>query len=159
VQHSWRKLSKPIPRNGLAENVVRDDVNGRMRRDPDDPSKPLLRVGFHMPSKTPGVLIKFGRCVLTNDVVLGKGWSKINQCYFDLHPVTQEVLLHDVSTRQNTQLRDKDGTEQIRKRPRQCVVLQDREWILQIGRAEFLLKPRKAQDPEAFVKEKLSFIH
>jgi hypothetical protein len=111
-----------------------------------------------MPSKTPGVILKFGRCVLTNDVILGKGWSKMDQCYFDLHPVTQEVLLHDVSTRQNTQLWDKDGTAQIRKNPRQCVVLLDREWILQMGCAKFLLKPRKAQDPEAFAKERLSFI-
>jgi hypothetical protein len=130
-----------------------------MRRDPDDPSKRLLRVGFHLRSKTPGVLIKFGRCVLTNDVILGKGWSKIDQCYLDMHPVTQEVLLHDVSTRQNTQLWDKYGAEQIRKSPRQCVVLLDREWYLQIGRAKFLLKPRKAQDPEVFAKERLSFIH
>jgi hypothetical protein len=130
-----------------------------MRRDPDDPSKRLLRFGFHLPSKIPGYLAKFGRCALTNDVILRNGWSKIDQCYFDLHPSTEEVLLHDVSTRGNTQLRDKDMTEQIGKSPLQCVVLLDREWIFQIGRAEFLLKPRKAQDSDAFTKERLSFIH
>ncbi len=80
-------------------DIVGNDVNGRNRRDPDDPSKRFLRFGFHLPSKIPGYLAKFGRCVLTNDVILGKGWSKMDQCYFDLHPVTGEVLLHDVSTR------------------------------------------------------------
>jgi hypothetical protein len=112
-----------------------------------------------MPSKTPKVLIKFGWCVLTNDVILGKGWSKINQCYLNMYLVTQEVLFHNVSTRQNTQLRDKDRIEQIRKSPRQYVVLLDRLWILQIGCAEFLLKPRKPQDPKAFAKERLLFIN
>jgi hypothetical protein len=75
-----------------------------------------------------------------------------------MHPVTQEVLLHDVSTRQNTQLYDINGTAQIRKSPRQCVVLLDQTWTLQMGYAQFLLKPQKAQDPEAFAKERLSFI-
>jgi hypothetical protein len=130
-----------------------------MRRDPDDPSKRFLRIGFHPPSKTPGYLVKFGRCVSTNDVILRNGWSKIDQCYFDFHLATGELLLHDVSTRENTQLWGKDRTGQIRKSPRQCVVLLDREWNFQIGRAKFLLKPRKAQDPEALTKERLSFIH
>jgi hypothetical protein len=131
-----------------------------MRWDPDDPSKRFLRFGFHLPSKIPGYLAKFGRCVLTNDVILGKGWSRMDQCYFDLHPVTGEVLLHDVSTRENTHLQDiHDKTEQIRKSPRQCVVLLDREWIFAIGHAYFILMPRRAQDPEALTKERLSFIH
>jgi hypothetical protein len=129
-----------------------------MRRDPDDPSKRFLRIGFDPPSKTPGYLVKFGRCALTNDVILGKGWSKIDQCYFDFHPTTGELLLHDISARGNTRLWDLDMTQQIRKNPRQCVVLLDREWIFQIGRAEFDLKPREAQDLEAFTEERLSFI-
>ncbi|CZR60102.1 uncharacterized protein PAC_09997 [Phialocephala subalpina] len=49
-------------------------------------------------------------------------------------------------------------TEQIRKRPRQCVVLLDREWIFRTGRAEFRLKPRETQDLEAFTEERLSFV-
>jgi hypothetical protein len=130
-----------------------------MRQDPDDPSKRFLRIGFHPPSKTPGYLVKFGRCVSTNDVILRNGWSKIDQCYFDFHPVTGELLLHDVSKRGNTRLQDKHMTEQIRKSPRQCVVLLDRKWDFQIGRAEFHLKPREAQDPEAFTEERLSFVH
>jgi hypothetical protein len=131
-----------------------------MRWEPDDPSKRFLRFGSQLRSKTPGYLAKFGRCVFTSDVVLGKGWSKNDQCYFDVHPVTGEVLLHDVSTRENTHLRDiYDQTEQIRKRPRKCVVLLDREWIFVIGRADFILKPRRAQDPETLTRERLSFIH
>ena len=38
-------------------------------------------------------------------------------------------------------------------------MLLDREWNFQISRAEFQLKPRKAQDPEAFTEERLSFVH
>jgi hypothetical protein len=117
-----------------------------------------LRVGFHIPSKIPGVLVKFGRCDLTNDIILGKKWSKFDQYYFDIHPVTKEVLLHDVSIRQNTQLYNINGTAQIRKSPRQCVVLLDQTWTLKMGCAQFLLKPQKAQDPEVFAKERLSFI-
>lgn len=130
-----------------------------MKRDPDDPSKQFLRIGFHPPSKTPGFLAKFGRCVWTSDVVLGNGWSKIDQCYFDFHPETGELLLHDASTRKNTQLMGtEDKAVQIRKYPRQCVVLLDREWIFKMGRAEFHLKPRVTQDPEAFTEERLSFV-
>ncbi|KAE8440658.1 hypothetical protein EG329_006837 [Mollisiaceae sp. DMI_Dod_QoI] len=47
---------------------------------------------------------------------------------------------------------------QIRKCPRQCVVLLNRDWIFQIGRADFHLKPRVTQDPEAFTEERLAFV-
>jgi hypothetical protein len=128
-----------------------------MEQDPDDPSKRALIVSFDRPSKIPGYLVRFGRNVDTNDIILPKGWSRTDQCYLDVHPTTEEVLLHDISSRGNTSLRDLDGTEQIRKIPRQCVVLLGRDSILRIGRAEFLLKPRKAQD-QVLAEKRRSFL-
>ncbi|CZR66030.1 uncharacterized protein PAC_15930 [Phialocephala subalpina] len=146
-----------IPRDENTLKIARDELNSRrVKRDPD--GNQFLRIGFRPRSKQPGLLVKFGRIFETNDIILRSGWSRQDQCSFDLNRETGELLLHDLSTRQNTQLIDfKTGAVQIRKYPRQCVVLLDREWILVMGYAEFHLKPRKAQDPEAFAEERLSF--
>lgn len=148
-----------IPISDVARDIVRDPFNsGRMRQDPGDPSIRFLRIGMHPSSKTPGFLVKIGRNS-SNDIILRRGWSRIDQCYFDIHPDSGELLLHDVSSRGNTRLRDENGADQIRKSPRQCVVLLNREWKFQIGNAVFALKPRTTQDPKAFTKERLSFTH
>jgi superfamily II DNA/RNA helicase len=117
-----------------------------MEQDPDDPSKRALIVSFDLPSKIPGYLVRIGRNVHTNDIILPDGWSRNDQACLDVHPTTEEILLHDISSRGNTSLCDLDGTEQIHKIPRQCVVLLDRVYIFRMGRAEFILKSRKAQD-------------
>jgi hypothetical protein len=132
-------------------------------QDPDDPSKQALRVTYDLPlrKQTKGVLLSIGRHS-GNDILLPKGWSKQNRCYFDLQPRTNEVLLHDTSRRNNTSLRYDDGIEQIQnKTPRQCVVLLDRESIFRIGGregAEFLLKTWKVQNPEVYAQKRQSFL-
>ena len=71
-----------------ADDVVCGKTNGRTRVDPNNPSKRFLRVGTDQPSNFPGNLLRFGRNPLSNDVILGEGWSKDDQCYFDYHPTT-----------------------------------------------------------------------
>ncbi|KAE8440657.1 hypothetical protein EG329_006836 [Mollisiaceae sp. DMI_Dod_QoI] len=74
-----RNVFDLVPTNEAAQEIVRDPANfWGMKRDPDDPSKQFLRIGFHPPSKTPGFLVKFDRYASTSDVVLGIGWSKID---------------------------------------------------------------------------------
>ena len=104
----------------------------------------------------------------TNDVIL-RDFPNTDQCYFDFHPTTGELLLHDISKNDDTQLykisndkdKDKKGAKQIYKSPRQCVVLLDSEWIFQIGKATFRLKPRRVpteQDKAAFTADRLAFV-
>jgi hypothetical protein len=147
-----------FPAPGVATEIVRNNHSSeQFRQNPNDPSKIALTVRFHVPSKVPGYLTKFGRQVSTNDVILPKEFSRTDQLYFDLHPETKEVLLHDISKHQDTQLYDINGVPQMVKIPRQCVVLLDRDWILRIREAIFLLRPRRAQDREAFERARQSF--
>lgn len=147
-----------VPTTGRSFEIVQDGVNDLLRRNnPRDPHTPFLRIGLNQPSKTPGCLAKFGRAS-TNDVILGGGgWSKHDQCYFDFHPTTGELLLHDLSPRGNTRLYDHNDNDQMWKTPRQCVVLLDRTWDFSIGNARFRLIPQATHDSKVFREEGLSF--
>ena len=150
------------PKDDFAEEIVDDPANRERRRvAPNDPSKRFLRIGLEKQSKVPPYLVKFGRMRYTNDVILGKRWSKNDQCYFDFNQKTGELLLHDISKDGNSNLYDKDMPQQIWKSPRKCVVLLTREWFFEIGCARFRLIPRRAesdQDKAAFADEKLAFV-
>ncbi|KAK3371644.1 kinase-like protein, partial [Lasiosphaeria ovina] len=132
-----------------------------------------LRIGLDQPVKTPPYLVTFGRRD-HNDVILGPYFSRNDQCYFDFNKETGELLLHDTSVKNDTQLyhvitnkttKESQRTGQIWKSPRQCVVVltpdPNREVILKIGTAEFdLIAPRtQGQDGESLTKQKLAFAH
>ncbi|KAL8941495.1 MAG: hypothetical protein Q9211_001800 [Gyalolechia sp. 1 TL-2023] len=152
-----------FPDSDAAVEIVKDDANRERRRvDPDNVSRLFLRIGFDPPSKVPGRLATFGRIPFANDVILNQTWSKSDQCYFNIHPTTGELLLHDVSKRGNTRLHHgKDGIpDQIWKSPRQCVVRLNRNWIFEMGCAIFILVPRETprdQEKTVFLEEKLAF--
>jgi len=150
-----------IPQDFDADEVVRYEANRNRRRyDPNNSSKQFLRIGFDQPSKVPGQLVRFGRIPEINDVILGEHWSIADQCYFDFHRTTGELLLHDVSSRSNTVLWDEGIPDQIGKSPRIGVVSLTREWYFSIGCATFRLIPRITQcqqDVEAFTEEKMAF--
>ncbi|KAK2739613.1 hypothetical protein FQN55_009349 [Onygenales sp. PD_40] len=146
------------PLDDFAKEIVQDPANRQRRRaDPRDRSGHALRIGLEQPSKTPSYLVKFGRAS-SNDVILGKRWSRNDQCYFDFNPRSGELLLHDISKRANTSLYQEADHPQIWKIPRQCVVLLDQEWTFEIGCARFLLIPRAKKDAAVFSEEKLAFV-
>ncbi|OAA37863.1 protein kinase-like protein [Metarhizium rileyi] len=127
-----------------------------------------LRIGLDQQPKNPPYLVKFGRGH-QNDVVLNNYFSRNDQCYFDFNKATGELLLHDISERNDTDLCaidihiDEHGQErrfvgrpQIWKSPRKCVVLLshdgnhdgpavERQWILPMRRANFCLVAPKWQ--------------
>lgn len=155
----------PQPGNDLPAEIVEDNANRNRRYiDSNNVSNRYLRIGLNQAVKIPGRLVTFGRLPFTNDVILrSERFSKTDQCYFDFHPTTGELLLHDISKDDDTQLYtiDGDSTEQIWRSPRQCVVLLNREYIFEIGNAEFRLIPRWApskEDEAAFAAERLDFI-
>jgi hypothetical protein len=149
-----------------AGNIVQYYLNKeRIMQDPGDASKQVFTVTYDLPSRRrrQRVLLGIGRKSDRNDMILPKEeWSNQDRCFLELHPRTNEVLLHDTSKRKNTSLRYNDGIEQLpNKEPRQCVVLQDRPSILRIGGkdgAEFDLKPWKVQNPELHAQKRQSFL-
>jgi hypothetical protein len=175
------------PMNKYATEIVRDPANGNRRcLDPDNPTKSFLRIGLDQQPKTPPHLARFGRREC-NDVILNIRFSRNDQCYFDFNKETGELLLHDISEKGDTELydidetkKDKKGRAQIWKTPRQCVVVlardsyrnpidnpddnpddnPERQWILKIRNAEFLLRPRRTQsdrDEVACAEERQAF--
>ncbi|KAK2810289.1 hypothetical protein FQN50_003020 [Emmonsiellopsis sp. PD_5] len=146
------------PLNDFAKEIVQDPANRQRRRvDPSNPSGHALRIGLEQPSKTPPYLVKFGRAN-SNDVILGKRWSKNDQCYFDFNPRSGELLLHDISTRANTSLYQRENEPLIWRSPRQCAVLPKHPWIFQMGCAKFQMIQPYRQDAAAFSEEKLAFV-
>ena len=114
---------------------------------------PFLRIGLDQQLKTPPYLARFGRREF-NDITLNNRFSRNDQCYFNFNEDTGELLLHDISEKNDTQLYDIDekgrpGHPQIWKTPRQCVVVltpdnkRDREWIFKIRDAMFFLILRR----------------
>jgi hypothetical protein len=103
-------------------------------QDPGDASKQVFTVTYDLPSRRrrQRVLLGISRKSDRNNMILPKEeWSNQDRCFLELHPRTNEVLLHDTSKRKNTSLRYNDGIEQLpNKEPRQYVVLQDRPSIL-----------------------------
>ncbi|ERS98554.1 serine/threonine protein kinase [Sporothrix schenckii ATCC 58251] len=153
------------PLNDEAIAIVRDDANRERRRpDPENGSAQIFRIGTDQVAKIPSRLVTFGRLPFNSDILLrGTAYANTDQCYFDLHPTTGELLLHDTSKNENTELiatvRPYDS--QILRRPRQCVVQLEKEWILEIGGARFWLKPRKADTDEtkaALAAERHAFL-
>ncbi|KAJ9137663.1 Cell division control protein 15 [Pleurostoma richardsiae] len=156
-----------IPENEEALEIVDHEANSSRRRvDPSNVSRRFLRIGLDQPAKIPSRLVTFGRFHFTNDIILHK-FPNTDQCYFDFHPITGELLLHDISKDDDTQLfkigkDNKKAEEQICTSPRRCVVLLDKEWIFEIDKAVFRLIPRRAatdQDNAAFASERLAFVH
>jgi hypothetical protein len=131
-----------VPTDDHANKVVCGKTNGQTRVNLNNPSKQFLRVGTNQPLNFPGNLLQFGQNPL-NDVILGKGWSKDNQCYFNVYPTTQELLLHNISLRSNTELWDKDIPNLLGKIPWICIVPLTHKWNFTIGCANFCLIPSR----------------
>ncbi|KAH8889934.1 kinase-like protein [Thozetella sp. PMI_491] len=174
-----------VPNNKYATAIVQDPANrDRVRRAPHiDSDVPVLRIGLDQQPKSPPYLVRFGRRE-HNDVILNKRFSRNDQCYFDFNKDTGELLLHDISEKNDTELCDiiivtdkygnkteRPGAPQIWKTPRQCVVVlspdpyadpkgpaAERQWIFIMRDAEFRLIPRTHGQGEAtLTKEKLAF--
>ncbi|KAH8746080.1 kinase-like protein [Diaporthe sp. PMI_573] len=164
----------PHNRNKRATEVVRNPTNGNRKCfDTRIAEEPCLRIGLDQQIKAPPYLVTFGRRD-HNDVILGPHFSRNDQCYFDFNKETGELLLHDTSVKNDTQLyhavRDETTKQsrridQIWKFPRQCVVVlapdPNRTIILEIGKAQFHIKPPRAQGQggENLTKQKLAFAH
>jgi hypothetical protein len=109
----------PIDEDGA--RIINDNANrNRLRADPDNVSNRFLRIGFDQPAKIPSRLLIFSRTRSNGDVVLNARFSNTDQCYFDFHPTTGELLLYDISKNDDTQLYtlDKDEIKQMWKSPR-----------------------------------------
>lgn len=75
--------------------------------------------------KSPPYLVRFGQRE-HNDVILNNRFSRNDQCYFDFNKETGELLLHDISENNDTQLYDpaeEHPRPQISKTRRQCVMV------------------------------------
>lgn len=163
------------PENELAAAIVFLSQNdGRRCLHPDGKSTATLaclRIGIDQKLKNAPYLARFGRCS-HNDVILPKQFSRNDQCYFDFNKETGELVLHDLSKMQDTELYSvgQDGGKQrayMHGKPRQCVVVldpdpyrdpdnrlgYDRVWIFTIGRAEFQLIPARDEKADAGLKE------
>lgn len=150
-----------FPQNTPAEEIVDDPANAELRREnPNNPQEGWLRIGLDRKPKMPPFLARFGRTPATNDVILGEGWSKNDQCYFDFNTETGELLLHDISARTNTRIaKPKERVDQLQYTPRQCVVLSGTTHTFEIGRATFTLIPHGFRDNGQPTKqEKLDFV-
>ncbi|CZR52893.1 uncharacterized protein PAC_02770 [Phialocephala subalpina] len=167
----------PYQNNKYATEIVGNPAN-RDRRcvDPNIAPVPFLRIGLDQQLKTPPHLVRFGRREC-NDIILNNRFSRNDQCYFDFNKETGELLLHDISEKNDTELYDVNekgnpGPPQIWKTPRQCVVVLtpdpyrdddgacDRVWFFKIRDAIFRLIPRRTpgdQGEAAFTEERLAF--
>jgi len=67
--------------------------------------KPVLRIGLNQQLKSPPYLIRFGQRE-HNDMILNHHFSRNNQYYFDFNKNTKELLLHNISEKNDTELRD-----------------------------------------------------
>ncbi|KAF4434327.1 IPL1-Ser/thr protein kinase [Fusarium austroafricanum] len=174
------------PENYCALEIIRHpDNSNRTCRSPRDPKTLCLRIGLDQESKSPPILVSFGRRD-HNDVILNNYFHKTDQCYFDFNKETGELLLHDVSEDSDTQLteiikvitnedededeeeKEKLGDPQISKIRRQCVVLLrpdlcrqrvERQWLFQIRGADFRLIPGRThgRSEAPLIKERLAF--
>jgi hypothetical protein len=134
-----------------------------------------LRIGVDQPVKKPPYLATFGRRD-HNDVILGYSFSRHDQCYFDFHQETGELLLHDTSSKSDTQLyhverptalstaMTRHSAPHIWKSPRQCVVLLAPDpsytMVLRLGKAEFrivLPPPTDDGDGRLPAEDRLAF--
>jgi len=66
-----------------------------------------LRIGLDQQLKSLPYLIRFGRRE-HNDVILNHRFSRNDQCYFDFNKETRELLLYDISEKNDTELYDID---------------------------------------------------
>ena len=176
----------PFNNNKYAAAIIRDPANrGRLIEVPRiDTDEPVLRIGLNQQPKSPPYLVRFGRRE-HNDVILSNRFSRDDQCYFDFNKDTGELLLHDISEKNDTELYDivvtyengnkkeKPGSPQIWKTPRQCVVVLspdpydnpkglavERQWIFTMRDAWFRLIPRRvpgSRNQVAFTEERLAF--
>lgn len=174
-----------LPKNPCAKEVVDNPANSEWRYHHPQINRPVLRIGFSQTPKGPPILASFGRRN-HNYVILNKR-SRNDQCYFDFNKDSKELLLHDISAKNDTGLcevvvtyrnlepEDRPGKPQIWKSPRQCVVLLDppypcsfnqpgvgRKWFFIMGEVEFLLIPNTMPDMPAraaFNKQRLAFVH
>ncbi|KAH7176596.1 kinase-like domain-containing protein [Dactylonectria macrodidyma] len=154
----------PQPGDRCAKAIVDDDTNqSRLRGDPFNPSVRYLRIGLNQVAKVPDRLVTFGH-MATSDIILRDDlFSTADHCYFDFHPTTGELLLHDISKVNKTELFHigQNEVDQLWTSPRQCVVRYDREYIITIGRANFRLVPRHLQsdgDKPALFAERLELV-
>ncbi|TWU74326.1 hypothetical protein ED733_005936 [Metarhizium rileyi] len=108
-----------------------------------------LRIGLDQQPKNPPYLVKFGRGH-QNDVVLNNYFSRNDQCYFDFNKATGELLLHDISERNDTDLCaidihiDEHGQERRHDGNHDGPAV-ERQWILAMRRANFCLVAPKWQ--------------
>ncbi|TPX06888.1 uncharacterized protein E0L32_002384 [Thyridium curvatum] len=161
------------PLNELASAVVEDESNSARRYlDPVRPQKPCLRIGLG-DAECPPVLASFGRRE-GYDVQLPLQFSRREQCFFNFNKESGELLLHDTSEKNDTQLQEilslptkqeegQDEEDEEEKTRRQCVVVlgadeyrgewsgpAERQWLFKMGHAEFLLRaPRGLESVEA----------
>ena len=100
------------PLNDSAFQIVDDDINTNWRRvDPNNVSRRFLRVGLDETARIPSRLVTFDRLPLAADIIL-REFPNTDQYYFDFYPITGELLLHDISKNDDTQLRKiKDSEE------------------------------------------------
>jgi len=175
---------KPV--NKYAAAIMADPANRDRRCSVPhiDPDGEVLRIGLDQQLKNPPYLVQFGRREY-NDVILNNRFSRNDQCYFDFNKDTGELLLHDISEKNDTELcdivtvtdkhgkqKEEPGAPQIWKTPRQCVVglnpnpycnpdgsVIERQWIFIMRDAEFRLIPRRTrgQDEPTFTEERRAF--
>ncbi|KAI1133789.1 kinase-like protein [Nemania abortiva] len=171
------------PRNEWALEIVEDPLNEhRTCRDPEKTDTLCLRIGLDGTPENPPRLASFGRREKFDDVILGKSCSRTGQCYFDFNAESGELLLHDISAHQNTQLfeakycvDDKGALKAVEGEPqivsgrtgRQCAIVfgqdpdtkAERGWIFQIRKAQFFLfpPPQPTRDEDNFAKKKRDF--
>ncbi|CAK7234140.1 hypothetical protein SCUCBS95973_008834 [Sporothrix curviconia] len=112
------------PGNKEARDIVYHTHNHtRLRVHPYCPGARALRIGTDDNIKVPSRLVTFGCLSATCDVFLPGIEPTADHCYFDLHPITDEILFHDVSPDGNTSMHctlfPKPG---ILPQPLQCVV-------------------------------------
>ncbi|KAH9906990.1 protein kinase-like domain-containing protein [Xylariomycetidae sp. FL2044] len=157
----------PVPHNDPALAIVEDPYNQQRRCvDPSNVSLRYLRIGLDQSMKTPDRLASFGRKAQSNDVVLSNTrFSKTDQCYFDFHPTTGELLLHDISKKNDTELFTLNDNERAKYHmghsPRQCVVLRNKRYFFSVGMAVFQLVMQEIttdQDMAASTEERLAFV-
>jgi hypothetical protein len=96
-----------VPKNKYATEIVQDPANRERTCRVPDFAQLILRIGLDQKLKNPPYLASFSRRD-HNDVILGKHFSRNDQCYFNFHKETGELLLHDISEKKDTELYDID---------------------------------------------------
>lgn len=167
------------PLNQQATDIVRANRD-RACANPDiAPESLLLRIGLDQVRKSPPHLVRFGRrgC---NDVILDQRFPRNDQCYFDFHKETGELLLHDLSEDGDTNLYEIDVEDRqddeppkvslLQSKPRRCAVVLtrdpyrsncERKYRFAMRKAKFHLIPRITQDSQdetRFADQRLAFV-